>query len=189
VTLVAKADLHHVERALRTTPRENLDMIRDKVKHLVTEGQRLFLDAEHFFDGYQHDPAYARQVLTTATEAGADVVALCDTNGGTLPNRLGDVVHEVAWRGFRVGIHAHNDTGCAVANSLVAVAAGATHVQDTTNGYGERRGNADLLSVIAALELREGREVLPPAGSPEWRGLRVPSGRSPTSALTRTSRG
>ncbi len=161
VTLVAKADVRHVERALRTTREENLAMVRDSVDHLRAEGQRVFLDAEHFFDGYRTDPAYALEVLRVATEAGADVVALCDTNGGMLPSRLAEVVHEVVQAGFRVGIHAHNDAACAVANSLAAIEAGATHVQGTANGYGERSGNADLFSIVAALENKLGQQVLP----------------------------
>jgi len=161
VTLVAKSDVRHVERALRTTREENLAMIRDTVAHLRTEGRRVFLDAEHFFDGYAADPAYAVEVLRTAADAGADVVVLCDTNGGMLPSRLQDVVGAVVQTGLRIGIHAHDDSACAVANSLAAVDAGATHVQGTANGYGERCGNADLFSVIAALEVKLGRRVLP----------------------------
>jgi 2-isopropylmalate synthase len=161
VTLVAKSDVRHVERALRTTREENLAMVRDSVAHLVAEGQRVFLDAEHFFDGYVADPAYAVEVLRVATEAGADVVVLCDTIGGMLPTRLAEIVHEVVGTGMRVGIHAHNDTACAVANSLAAVDAGASHVQGTANGYGERCGNADLFSVVAALEVKLHQQVLP----------------------------
>ncbi len=162
VTLVAKSDVRHVERALRTTREENLAMVRDSVAHLRGEGQRVFLDAEHFFDGWAADPAYALEVLRVAAEAGADVAVLCDTNGGMLPHRLADVVAEVVAAGLRVGIHAHDDTACAVANSLAAVDAGATHVQGTANGYGERCGNADLFSVVAALETKLERRVLPP---------------------------
>jgi 2-isopropylmalate synthase len=162
VTLVAKADVRHVERALRTTAAENLAMIRDTVAHLRAEGQRVFLDAEHFFDGYVTDAAYAVEVLLAAAEAGADVVVLCDTNGGMLPRRVADIVDEVVATGVRLGIHAHNDTACAVANSLAAIDAGVTHVQGTANGYGERSGNADLFSVVAALEVKLGRSVLPP---------------------------
>jgi 2-isopropylmalate synthase len=161
VTLVAKSDLRHVERALKTTGAENLAMVRDTVAHLRAEGQRVFLDAEHFFDGYAADAPYAVEVLLTAAEAGADVVVLCDTNGGMLPHLLAEVVSEVSEAGLRLGIHAHNDTACAVANSLAAVSAGATHVQGTANGYGERCGNADLFSVVAALEVKLGRKVLP----------------------------
>jgi 2-isopropylmalate synthase len=162
VCMVAKADVRHVERALKTTREENLAMIRDSVAHLRAEGQRVFLDAEHFFDGYLADPSYALEVLRTAAEAGADVVVLCDTNGGMLPHRLAEVVDDVVSTGLRVGIHAHNDAACAVANSLAAVHAGATHVQGTANGYGERCGNADLFSIVAALEAKGGQEVLPP---------------------------
>ena len=161
VTLVAKSHVGHVERALRTTKDENLAMVRDTVAFLVGEGRRVFLDAEHFFDGYLLDRDYALAVVRTAYDAGADVVALCDTNGGMLPGRLGDIVDEVVGLGLRVGIHAHDDTACAVANSLAAVDAGATHVQGTANGYGERAGNADLFSVVAALEVKQGRQVLP----------------------------
>jgi 2-isopropylmalate synthase len=161
VCMVAKSDVRHVERALKTTREENLAMIRDSVAHLRTEGQRVFLDAEHFFDGYVADPSYAIEVLRTAAEAGADVVVLCDTNGGMLPHRLAEIVNEVVGTGLRVGIHAHNDAACAVANSLAAVQAGASHVQGTANGYGERCGNADLFSIVAALESKQGREVLP----------------------------
>ncbi|MFT4286805.1 citramalate synthase [Nocardioides sp.] len=162
VTLVAKSHDRHVELALRTTLAENLAMIADTVAHLRSEGQRVFLDAEHFFDGYRANRDYALEVLRTAAEAGAEVVALCDTNGGMLPGWIADVVHDViSTTGVRVGIHCHNDTGCAVANSLAAVDAGASHVQGTINGYGERTGNADLISVVANLELKLGRPVLP----------------------------
>ncbi|WP_110206031.1 citramalate synthase [Nocardioides daejeonensis] len=162
VTLVAKSHDRHVDLALRTTLEENLAMVRDTVSHLRAEGQRVFLDAEHFFDGYRENRAYALEVLRTAAEAGAEVVALCDTNGGMLPTWVSEVVHDVIeTTGVRVGIHCHNDTGCAVANSLAAVDAGATHVQGTVNGYGERTGNADLITVVANLELKLDRQVLP----------------------------
>ena len=167
VTLVAKTHDRHVELALRTTLEENLAMVRDTVAHLRAEGQRVFLDAEHFFDGYRANRAYALEALRAAAEAGAEVVALCDTNGGMLPDWVGEVVTDVrdtvgaAGGGVLVGIHCHNDTGCAVANSLAAVDAGATHVQGTLNGYGERTGNADLVTVVANLELKLGRAVLP----------------------------
>ncbi|WP_148615684.1 citramalate synthase [Nocardioides rubriscoriae] len=163
VTLVAKSHDRHVELALRTTLEENLEMIRDTVSHLKAEGQQVFLDAEHFFDGYRRNRDYALEVLRTAYDAGAEVVALCDTNGGMLPPWVSDVVHDVIdTTGVRVGIHCHNDTGCAVANTLAAVDAGATHVQGCLNGYGERTGNADLVTVVANLELKLEREVLPP---------------------------
>jgi 2-isopropylmalate synthase len=162
VTLVAKSHDRHVELALRTTLEENLAMVRDSVTHLRAEGQKVFLDAEHFFDGYRANRAYALEVLRVAFEAGAEVAALCDTNGGMLPGWVSDVVHDVLEAtGGRVGIHCHNDTGCAVANTLAAVDAGATHVQGTINGYGERTGNADLIAVVANLELKLDRQVLP----------------------------
>src|SRR5690349_12526956 len=162
VTLVAKSHPRHVELALRTTLAENLEMVRDTVSHLTSEGQQVFLDAEHFFDGYRADRDYALEVLRTAYDAGAEVIALCDTNGGMLPGWVADVVHDVREHAqVRVGIHCHNDTGCAVANTLAAVDAGATHVQGTVNGYGERTGNADLLAVVANLEVKLDRQVLP----------------------------
>lgn len=168
VTLVAKSHTGHVERALRTTVSENLAMIGDTVSFLVGEGRRVFLDAEHFFDGYRSDTAYALEVVRVAAEAGADVVVLCDTNGGMLPDDVGEVVSAVAAStGARLGIHCHNDTGCAVANTLAAVDAGATHVQGTLNGYGERTGNADLVTVVANLELKHRRRVLPPGALAE----------------------
>jgi len=161
VTLVAKSHDRHVRMALRTTLGENLAMIADTVAHLRAEGQRVFLDAEHFFDGYRSDPGYALECVRAAAEAGADVIALCDTNGGMMPSELGDVVREVASvTGARLGIHCHDDTACGVANTLTAVEAGATHVQGTANGYGERAGNANLFSVVAGLQLKKGRQVL-----------------------------
>ncbi|MBT0769755.1 citramalate synthase [Kineosporia sp. J2-2] len=162
VTLVAKSDIRHVERALRTTPQENLAMITETVRHLRDHGRRVFVDAEHFFDGYRFDRAYALEVVRAAAEAGAEAVVLCDTNGGMLPNQVADVVRDVRQgSGADLGIHCHNDTGCAVANSLAAVDAGVIQVQGTLNGYGERTGNADLITVVADLELKLGRKVLP----------------------------
>jgi 2-isopropylmalate synthase len=163
VTLVAKSHSLHVQKALRTTPAQNLAMVRDTVAYLRSEGRRVFLDAEHFFDGYRADGAYALEVVRAAVEAGAEVVALCDTNGGMLPDQIADVVGTVTdATSAPLGIHCHNDTGCAVANTLAAVGAGAVHVQGTLNGYGERTGNADLLAVVANLELKLDRRVLPP---------------------------
>ena len=162
VTLVAKAFDRHVDLALKTSLDENLEMIRDSITHLRQEGQRVFLDAEHFFDGYRNNRAYALEVVRVAAESGADVIALCDTNGGMLPDELSQVVHDVLQASSaRLGIHCHNDTGCAIANSMAAIEAGATHVQGTLNGYGERTGNADLVSIIANLELKKDKEVLP----------------------------
>jgi 2-isopropylmalate synthase len=163
--IVAKSHDRHVTHALRTTLDENLAMIDDTVRHLRAEGQRVFVDCEHFFDGYRENAAYATEVVRTAAAAGAEVVVLCDTNGGMLPPWVGEIVTETAAAtGAQLGIHCHNDTGCAVANTLAAVDAGAMHVQGTVNGYGERTGNADLVSVVANLELKYGWPLLP-AGS------------------------
>jgi 2-isopropylmalate synthase len=168
VTLVAKSDRRHIERALRTDVDEACAMVRDTVAFLVGEGRRVFLDAEHFFDGFGFDPDCALRVITAAMEAGADVAVLCDTNGGQLSLPLADTVGEVIARtGFRVGIHCQDDTGCAVANSLAAVQAGATHVQCTANGYGERAGNADLFAVVGNLVTKLGMPVLPTECVPE----------------------
>ena len=162
VTLVAKSHDRHVDLALKTDLDQNLAMITDSIKFLKAGGQRVFLDAEHFFDGYLSNKAYALEVVRAAVEAGADVVALCDTNGGMLPDQLSNIVHEVLTASSaRLGIHCHNDTGCAVANSLAAISAGVTHVQGTLNGYGERTGNADLVNIIAHLELKKVKLVLP----------------------------
>jgi 2-isopropylmalate synthase len=164
VTLVAKSHDRHVELALRTSLEENLAMVHDTVAHLRELGRRVFVDCEHFFDGYRVNPRYAEQVVRTAHEAGADVVVLCDTNGGMLPAEVERTVRAVREAtGARLGIHAQDDTGCAVANTLAAVDAGATHVQCTANGYGERVGNANLFPVVAALQLKHGRRVVPPA--------------------------
>jgi 2-isopropylmalate synthase len=162
ITLVAKSDVWHVEQALRTTLEENLLMVRETVAFLVGEGRRVFLDCEHFFDGFGHDRDYGVRVLDAAAQGGASVGVLCDTNGGMLPMGVHDIVTEVASRaGIRLGIHTQDDTGCAVANTLAAVDAGATHAQGTANGYGERAGNANIFSVIGGLVTKMGRDVLP----------------------------
>ena len=158
VTLVAKSHDVHVDLALKTDLQENLAMIRDTIAHLKNHGRRVFLDAEHFFDGYRSNKAYALEVIQTSMAAGAEVVALCDTNGGALPDEISEIVNEIIGvTSARIGIHCHNDAGCAVANSLAAISAGATHVQGTLNGYGERTGNADLVTIIANLELKLGK--------------------------------
>ncbi|MGW4490223.1 citramalate synthase [Amycolatopsis sp. NPDC004368] len=168
VTLVAKSDLRHIERALRVDVDEACEMVRDTVAFLTGEGRRVFLDAEHFFDGYAFSPDTALRVLDAGATAGADVVVLCDTNGGQLPLGLAETVGEVKDRtGFRLGIHCQDDTSCAVANSVAAVQAGATHVQCTANGYGERAGNADLFAVTGNLVTKLGMEVLPTGGAAE----------------------
>ncbi len=164
VTLVGKSWTLHVDEALRTTREENLAMIADSARFFVREGRRVVFDAEHFFDGYAADRGYAIECLAAAAAAGADTLALCDTNGGTLPDDIVRIVRDVlgTFGGLRVGVHCHNDSACAVANSLVAVGEGATHVQGAANGYGERCGNADLFAVIAGLELKREHELLPP---------------------------
>ena len=162
ITLVAKSDVWHVEQALKTTLDENEAMVRDTVSFLVGEGRRVFVDMEHFFDGYKHDSDYGVRLLVAAAEAGADVGVLCDTNGGMLPLGIVEVVGDVSTRaGVRLGIHCQDDTACAVANTVSAVSAGVTHVQCTANGYGERTGNADLFSVVANLQLKMGIDCLP----------------------------
>jgi 2-isopropylmalate synthase len=162
ITLVAKSDVRHVERALRTTKEENLAMVSDTVALLVDNGRRVFLDCEHFFDGYVFDRDYGVRVAQAAVSAGADVAVLCDTNGGMLPMTVQRIVGEVLERtGFRLGIHCQDDTSCAVANTVAAVQAGVTHVQCTANGYGERAGNADLFAVVGNLVTKMGLPVLP----------------------------
>jgi 2-isopropylmalate synthase len=168
VCLVAKSSVWHVADALRTTAEENLAMVRDTVAFLRAEGRRVFVDCEHFFDGYQLDRDYGVRLLDVAAEAGADVGVLCDTNGGMLPMGVHDVVSDVSRRaGIRLGIHTQDDTGCAVANTLAAVDAGATHVQGTANGYGERAGNANIFSVVGGLVTKMDLDVLPDGCLPE----------------------
>ncbi len=157
VCLVGKAHPYHVETALSTTLDENLRAIRESVEIIVERGREALFDAEHFFDGYRADPDYAKACVDAALEAGARWAVLCDTNGGTLPSEVARVVEDVCdgRTGGHIGIHTHNDCGLAVANSLAAVEAGARQVQGTLNGVGERCGNANLLSVIANLALKE----------------------------------
>jgi len=161
ICLVAKSHDRHVSEALRTTLEENLDMITDTVTYLRSQGKRVFVDCEHFFNGYLDNPEYATRVVETVAQSGAEVAILCDTNGGMLPSQVARIVAEVAPRAPRLGIHCHNDTGCAVANSMAAIEAGASQVQGTMNGYGERTGNADLTTIIANLEIKYGWDVLP----------------------------
>ncbi len=161
VTLVAKSWDRQVRDVLRTTNDENLRMISDSVSWLVDQGRRVVLDAEHFFDGHLSDPDFAVRCLEAAVEAGAEAVALCDTRGGMLPDQISAVVAGVVARfGAVAGIHCHDDSGCAVANSLAAVKAGATQVQGCVNGYGERTGNANLCTLIPDLQLKMGMRVV-----------------------------
>jgi 2-isopropylmalate synthase len=163
-TLVGKTWTLHLEKVVKVDRDENLRMISESIAFLVGEGKRVIYDAEHFFDGYFDDRDYALRCLRTAAEAGAETVVCCDTNGGTLPDRLaaamGDVAEALVGAGVGVGIHCHDDAGCGVANSLAAVQQGATHVQGTINGYGERCGNANLISIIPSLQLKLGYECL-----------------------------
>ncbi|MGO2048135.1 MAG: citramalate synthase, partial [Brachybacterium tyrofermentans] len=168
ITLVAKSDLRHVLGALRTTGEENLAMVRDTVGHLVGLGREVFVDAEHFFDGFLDDAEYSTSVVVSAYEAGAEVVVLCDTNGGMLPHQVTEIIEDLRGRladagqaEARLGVHTHNDSGCAVANALTSVRAGITHIQGCVNGYGERTGNADLLTLVADLQLKMGMELIP----------------------------
>jgi 2-isopropylmalate synthase len=168
VCLVAKSDVRHVHEALRTTLEENLAMVADTVAFFVGHGRRVFLDCEHFFDGYAHDSDYGVRVLETAFAAGAEVGVMCDTNGGMLPMGIGRVVADVRSRvSGKLGIHCQDDTGCAVANSLAAVEAGVTHVQGTANGYGERAGNADTFALVGNLVTKMGLPVVPAECLPE----------------------
>jgi 2-isopropylmalate synthase len=161
ITLVCKTDIRHAERALRVSGDQNLAMIEETFAFLVGEGRRVILDAEHFFDGYHYDPDYAVKALLAAEAGGADTLVLCDTNGGMLPDDVTSIVAAVGKHtSVQLGMHAHNDSGCAVANSMAAVAAGATHLQGCVNGYGERTGNADLVAVVANLEIKRGMTAL-----------------------------
>lgn len=162
VCLVGKASDLHVTQALRTDLDEGVEMVRDSIAFLRSEGRRVFFDAEHFFDGYIRDPAFALRVLDAAQEAGAERLVLCDTNGGMLPHDVAKIVSEVRDRvAAPLGIHVHNDAGCAVANSLIAVEHGVLQVQGVVNGYGERTGNADLIPIAANLMLKMGVDCLP----------------------------
>lgn len=167
-TIFGKTSLLHVREVLRTTPEENLAMIEDSVRFLVSHGRRVIYDAEHFFDGAREDADYALATLHAAAAGGAEAIVLCDTNGGTLPWDIEAWVRRVvAALPVTVGIHAHDDIGCAVASSLAAVRAGARHVQGTLNGYGERCGNANLTTIIPNLELKLGLPCLRPGALPE----------------------
>ncbi len=159
IALVVKAWDQQVIRVLETSLEENLRMISDSVAYLVAAGKEVILDAEHFFDGYKANPDYALACVDAAVKAGASMVSLCETNGGALPFEVEEITSALvaAFPLVNIGIHAHNDSGCAVANSLAAVKADAGHVQGTINGIGERVGNADLLTTIANLELKMNR--------------------------------
>ncbi len=160
--LFGKAWDLHVTDVLKTTLEENLRMIEDSICFLCARGMRVIFDAEHFFDGYVKNRDYAIRVLKTAEKAGAETVVLCDTNGGTFPDEISEITADAIQNTtISVGIHTHNDSGFAVANAAMAVAAGAVHIQGTLNGVGERCGNASLATVIANLQLKRGYEIIP----------------------------
>jgi 2-isopropylmalate synthase len=162
VAIFGKASLLHVKDILKTTSNENLKMIEESIRYLKKRGRKVFFDAEHFFDGYKENSDYALSVLKAAEAAGARALILCDTNGGSLTREVSEIVKEVKQKvETPLGIHTHNDAGLAVANSIVAVESGCTHVQGTINGYGERCGNADLCVVIPNLQLKLGIRCLP----------------------------
>ena len=163
-TLVGKTWGLHLEKVVKVDRQENLRMISESIEFLVAHGKRVVYDAEHFFDGFYDDGEYALACLRAAAQAGADTITVCDTNGGTLPDGIatavGAVAQGLAGANVKVGIHCHDDAGCAVANTLAAVGAGADHVQGTMNGYGERCGNANLVTVIPNLQLKLGYECV-----------------------------
>lgn len=163
VCIVAKAWDYHVTEALRTTLDEGVAMIADSVEYLSGEGRRVFVDFEHFFDGFKHNPEFTVRAVEAAAVAGADTLVLCDTNGGSLPHEVEHATAEIVrlFPELTVGMHTQNDTGCAVANAIAGVRAGSRHVQGTINGYGERTGNCDLTTFVPNLSLKMGIETLP----------------------------
>lgn len=172
ITLVGKAWDLHVTEVLNTTPEENLRMVQDSIRYLKEHGREVIFDAEHFFDGYRANPAYTFEVLAAAAEAGADWLVLCDTNGGSLPDDISRIVRSVSQTlPTPLGIHTHNDMELAVANTLAAVSAGCTQVQGTINGYGERCGNANLISIIPNLQLKMGYTCIPATTIEKLTGL------------------
>ena len=164
ITIFGKTWTLHVEDALRATLDENLDMIEKSIEYLKGKNREVIFDAEHFFDGFKADSEYAIKALESAAKGGADALVLCDTNGGSLPNEVKEITKVVAdkFPDLEIGIHTHNDSGTAMGNTLAAIEAGATHIQGTTNGYGERCGNADLSALIPNLQLKMKIDVLPP---------------------------
>lgn len=167
-TVVGKTSRMHVEDVLRTSLEENLHMIEGSLAYLKGHGRRVIYDAEHFFDGYKLNPEYAIETLSAAVRGGAEILVLCDTNGGSMPDEVYEIMRTVRQQiEHPLGIHAHNDSECAVANSLMAVRAGVIQIQGTINGYGERCGNANLCTIIPNLELKMGLQVLPEGSLPK----------------------
>ena len=190
VTLVCKTSMLHVTEILRTTPEENLAMIRDTISYLKAQGREVIFDGEHTFDGYKMDAKYTTECYRVADEAGADYLVLCDTNGGTMPHEVAAITKSLLGvvKKARLGIHTHDDCGLAVANALASIEVGALQIQGTVNGYGERTGNCNLITSIANLQLKLGRTVLPAEKLAELRDLSLfvdevanqrPSGRAP----------
>ncbi len=172
VTIVGKSWILHVTEVLRAKPEENLAMIADTVRYLKDQGRQVIYDAEHAFDGYKEEPEYALATWQAAANAGAECIVLCDTNGGCLPEEISRIVGVAKTKlGARLGIHTHNDCGLGVANGLAGIEAGATQIQGTINGYGERTGNCNLITVIPLLELKLKRQVLPPGSLPKLKDL------------------
>ena len=163
ITLVGKSWGYHVDEALRTSRAENVAMVADSIRYLRAQGRRVMFDAEHFFDGWARDRDYTREVAVAAAEAGAETVILCDTNGGAMPWDVAEIVDEmVRTLGVDVGVHFHDDGGCAVANSLLGLEVGARQFQGTANGIGERCGNANLFTVLGDLQLKRRLPLVPP---------------------------
>jgi len=163
VTIFGKSWDLHVSEILGVSLDENLRIIEESVAYLKKQGRQVIYDAEHFFDGHERNPVYALKTVKAAMDAGADIIVLCDTNGGTMPHNMQRIIEEVkSYLTVPIGIHAHNDCGLALANSLVAVQCGATMVQGTINGYGERCGNVDLISVLGNLQLKMGYQCINP---------------------------
>ncbi len=172
ISLFGKSWLFHVKNALGITPEENLKLIADSILFLKSHGKEIIYDAEHYFDGYKDNPDYAINTILVAERAGADVIVLCDTNGGTLPTDLAQIIRETRKKiKIPLGIHAHNDSDMGVANSIIAVEEGCEHVQGTINGYGERCGNANLCSVIPNLQLKLGYKCVPDESLPQLTSL------------------
>ena len=162
-TVVGKTWTLHVTDVLQTTLEENLRIIEESIRYLKLQGREVIYDAEHFFDGFKADKEYTYKTLRAAVNGGADTLVVCDTNGGTLPHEVPAIITQIKehFPGKKIGVHCHNDSECAVANTVVAVRAGAVHIQGTINGYGERCGNANLCSVVPNLELKLGHTCLP----------------------------
>ncbi|MEM0896999.1 MAG: citramalate synthase [Verrucomicrobiota bacterium] len=168
ITIFGKSWKLHVTEVLRTTPEENQKMIEDTTRFLKEQGKEVVYDAEHFFDGYKDDPEHAIATLAAAKAGGADILVLCDTNGGAMPHEVEEITVTVGELGIPVGIHTHDDTGVGVANALASVRAGAVQVQGTINGYGERTGNCNLTTVVPNLALKMGYEVRPDLQRLTW---------------------